>query len=321
MRRRQAFTAALIGAGLVFVAAIVPLPFYVLMPGSAVDLSRAVTVGSTAAPRDRFYLTDVHVLPASPLRLLLAVLPGVTIMPVDAVVPKGISSRRFDDVMSAAMSESQSTAAVVAERAAGLAVTLPPGRVEVEGIDAASKAHGVLAIGDVIRRVDRLDVQRDGDVRAALARVAVGVPVRLAIERGARRLDVMLPTVRIGGRSRLGLLLGERFAPARLAIPVRYTLGDIGGSSGGLMIALRIYEGLRAHRSAPEKRFAGTGTLALDGRVGAIEGTRQKLIAAERVGARVFFVPRANYAEIAGTRDVRVVPVDTFGQAVHELDG
>ncbi len=309
------------GAGLLFVAAILPLPFYLLMPGSAVDLSRAVTVGTTAAPRNQFYLTDVHVLRASPLRLLLALFPGVAIMPIDDVVPRGVSTSRFDDVMTEAMSESQSIAAVVAERAAGLTVTLPPGRVEVDGIDAASKAHGVLAVGDIIRGIDRRDVHRDADVRAALASVGVGAPVRLTIARGAQRLVVVLPTVRIGGRSRLGLLLGERAAPARLAIPVRYTIGDVGGSSGGLMIALRIYDGLHGRRSSVGHRFAGTGTIGLDGRVGAIEGTRQKLIAAERVGARVFFVPRANYAEIAGTRDVRVVPIDTFGQAVHELDG
>jgi PDZ domain-containing protein len=86
------------------------------------------------------------------------------------------------------------------------------------------------------------------------------------------------------------------------------------------MMALRIYDGLRAHGSRTGRIFAGTGTIALDGRIGPIAGTRQKLIAAKRAGARIFFVPRENYAEIAGERDLHVIPVDTFAQAARELD-
>jgi hypothetical protein len=48
---------------------------------------------------------------------------------------------------------------------------------------------------------------------------------------------------------------------------------------------------------------------------------RGLLIAAKRAGARIFFVPRENYPDIAGERDPRVIPVDTFRQAVRVIDG
>jgi PDZ domain-containing protein len=315
------FAGGLICAGILFVAAVLPLPLYVIAPGAAIDLSSAVRVGSTAAPRDRFFLTDVHVMRASPLRLALIVLPGVTVEPAETVIPRGLSARHFDAVMQAAMAQSQSIAAVVAERAAGLAVPLPRGRLEVEAIDAASAAVGVLAVGDVIRSVDGRTVRDDGDVRGAIAAKPAGRPVRVGFDRAGRARQVTIRTVALGGRTRLGVILGLRYAPARLAVPVSYAIGDVGGSSAGLMLALRIYDGLRAPAFGTARSFAGTGTIALDGRVGRIEGTRQKLIAAKRAGARVFFVPRANFADIAGEHDLRVIPVDTFGQALRALDG
>lgn len=319
-RRRQIFTSLLIAAGILFVGAVLPLPLYLVAPGSAVDLSSAVTVGSTAVPRDSFFLTDVRVMRASPLRLALALLPGVTLEHADFVMPAGMGASRFEDLMHAAMTQSQSVAAVVAERAAGLTVPLPAAQVEVEAIDGRSAARGILAVGDVIRIVDRRQIRADADVRAAVARQRPGAAVRIAFDRGGRARSASIRTVALGGAARLGLVLSERYAVPRLAVPVRYAIGDVGGSSGGLMMALRIYAGLRVAANEAPRRLAGTGTIALDGRIGPIEGTRQKLIAAKRAGARIFFVPRANFADIADEREVQVIPVDTFGQAVRALD-
>ncbi len=320
-RRRQTFSGALIAAAILCVAAVLPLPLYLVAPGAAIDLSSAVTVGSTAPPRDRFFLTDVRLIRASPLRLALVLFPGVTLAKADAVVPAGVPGRIFEDSMHAAMTQSQSTAAVVAERAAGLAVPLPDARVEVESIDPASAARGLLVAGDVISSIDRRAVHAGVDVRDAVAAKRPGTPLRVAIERAGGSRVVTIRTVLLAGRTRLGVSLGERYGPVRLAIPVRFSIGDVGGSSGGLMMALRIYAGLRVPAPAGARSFAGTGTLGLDGRIGEIEGTRQKLIAAKRAGARIFFVPRENYPDIAGERDLRVIPVDTFRQAVRVIDG
>jgi PDZ domain-containing protein len=101
--------------------------------------------------------------------------------------------------------------------------------------------------------------------------------------------------------------------------PVHFSIDDVGGSSGGLMFALAIYAELTSDRWRAPGAIAGTGTLAWDGRVGPIEGTFQKLLAAKRVGARIFLVPRENYREVAGEPGIAVVPVDSFSQALAAL--
>jgi PDZ domain-containing protein len=116
--------------------------------------------------------------------------------------------------------------------------------------------------------------------------------------------------------ARLGVLVARRTSRAALPVPVRYAIGDIAGSSGGLMFALEIYESLRPGRARDP--VAGTGTLTTDGRIGPIEGVRQKLIAAERAGAQTFLVPRQNYPELAHDDHpkIRIIPVATFAEAL-----
>jgi PDZ domain-containing protein len=143
--------------------------------------------------------------------------------------------------------------------------------------------------------------------------------VPAVVRRGGQTVDVRAPTIATKGGTRFGIALAPRMLKPELPVPVRFDLQNISGSSGGLMFALEIYGALRPERRLAESSIAGTGTLASDGHVGPIEGAALKLLAAKRAGARVFFVPRENYGDVAGEREIRVVPVDTFRDALAAL--
>jgi PDZ domain-containing protein len=104
--------------------------------------------------------------------------------------------------------------------------------------------------------------------------------------------------------------------------PVTMASGDVGGPSAGLMWALGLYELLTPGDLTQGRAIAGTGTIDLEGTVGPIGGIRDKVIAAERSGADVFFVPADNMAELEGldTGDLELVPVGSFDDALAELD-
>jgi len=317
--RSDWFVGILVAFALLTVLSATPLPWFVVTPGSAVDLNRAVDVGGARPATDRFLLTDVNVTRASPLRLLFALFPGAVLERERHVVSRGIPTVVSRDVMRDAMDESQAAAAVVAERAAGYAVPIPPQRVTIAEIAAHSAVRGALAPGDVLVRVGGRAIRSADDVRRAVSGTAPGTLVRVAYERRGRDRSSLVPTTTIDGHVRLGIVLESEFAKPDLAVPVHYAMGDIEGGSGGLMMALRIYDALHGIGGPPNRTIAGTGTLDYDGRVGPIEGTPQKLIAAKRAGASVFFVPRQNYADVANERDVRIVPVDTFADALRAL--
>jgi Lon-like protease len=316
-RRGSAFVATIV-ALIVFTAlALVPTPFFLISPGTAVDLSQSITAEGHAPPHRHFYLTDVAVTHATALLLAAGLWPGTRIVQRSALFPAGVTLRDYNRISDFAMDDSQHVAAYVAERAAGLRVAPPTRVVVVEDLVDGSRAAGVLRIGDRLVRVGLRPVYAASDVMRAITPLAPGTAAHLEIERDGRIASVVVPTIRTDNGTRLGIYLRERGATT-LPVPVHFDVDGVGGASGGLMFALTIYAELTGDRRGPNA-IAGTGTLDADGKVGPIEGTSQKLIAAKRAGATLFFVPRKNYADISGDRDIAIVPVDSFSQALGAL--
>jgi PDZ domain-containing protein len=316
--RVSTFTSTILFVLVVAGLAAAPTPFWLMAPGKAVDLSTRISVEGHAPPQDRYYLTDVTLTRASVLLLAAKALPGVRVIREDAVVPPGASQRGYDRVLADAMNQSQDVAAVVAERAAGLRVADPARQVVVVDILPASRAIGLLSIGDRVLAVQGRTVASARDAGRLIAHLPAGGAALLRVDRNGRSLTLLVPRGPAVAGGRIGVLLETRFLRPDLPVPVRFALDNIAGSSGGLMFALQIYATLhRMPRAAGA--VAGTGTLAFDGTVGAIEGTEQKLIAAKRAGARVFLVPRANFSDIAAERGIRIVPVDSFREALAAL--
>lgn len=317
-RKRLRFysVAALVAAALSFT----PTPYSLILPGSAVNLNKIITVAGHPQPREQFYLTDVtlqqHV---SPVLLLGKFLPGARLVKAADLVPTGVSDRQFERLMIEAMSESQTAAAEVAERAAGLPVQASNTRVVVRKFIAGSKARGALQIGDVITKVRAQSICTTVQVQNQLAKVAPGSLVPVTVLRQNSPVRTRVRTIATSAGTRFGILLEPRFSQPILPVPVRYNIPNISGSSGGLMFALDIYHALRPAKLRALPAVAGTGTIACDGTVGPIEGAAQKVIAARKAGAQIFLVPRENYHEIVGTTEIRVIPVGTFAQALTAL--
>lgn len=86
------------------------------------------------------------------------------------------------------------------------------------------------------------------------------------------------------------------------------------------MFALEIYNQLVEEDITRGRRIAGTGTIDLDGKIGPIDGVKQKIIAAEREGAELFFVPMENYEKALETATyIKVVAIETIDDAIEYL--
>lgn len=96
------------------------------------------------------------------------------------------------------------------------------------------------------------------------------------------------------------------------------------GGSGGLMIALSIYDKLIETDLTGGKKIAGTGTIDIKGNIGEISGVSYKLIGAVKNKADIFFVPKENYNEALVTKNknklnIEIVEVNTFDDALNYL--
>jgi PDZ domain-containing protein len=105
---------------------------------------------------------------------------------------------------------------------------------------------------------------------------------------------------------------------------------DIGGPSAGLAFTLAMIDELSPGDLTGPRDVAVTGTIALDGTVGAIGGLTQKVSAVHQNGMDVFLVP-ASQAELddpdqlqrlrdAGRGEVEIIPVATLDEALAVLE-
>lgn len=102
--------------------------------------------------------------------------------------------------------------------------------------------------------------------------------------------------------------------------PVDISLKDTGGPSGGLVFALGIVEKLTPEDLLKGRVVAGTGTITIDGHVGAIGGIDDKIIAARNSGATLFFAPAENCADVTHIPSgITVYSVKTLAEAVGDL--
>jgi PDZ domain-containing protein len=314
-RRRSAIylTAVIVTAVGVFART----PFSLIAPGHALDLRNVVTIAGHAPPATHYYMTDVGFIPhVSPFGLVAALEPGWQLVRSEDYQPAGIDDATYDRVMTDAMSQSQEAAIYVAERAAGLSTRPATTRVIVVSVLPASHARNLLRDGDELLGLDHRAIDSAEALATALGRLSPGERAVVDYARDGHRLQATFATIDVGGKARLGVGLQEIATLPKPPVKVRYNIGRISGSSGGVMFALEIYRSFRPADTPATLRIAGTGTIDANGSVGPIAGTVQKVIAAQRAGATLFLVPAENYVDVRSVRGITIVPIHTFGDAV-----
>lgn len=96
------------------------------------------------------------------------------------------------------------------------------------------------------------------------------------------------------------------------------------GSSGGLMIALAIYNSITNDDITKGQKICGTGTIESDGKVGEIGGVKYKLSGAVKKNCDVFIAPKDNYKEALKLKEknnynIRLIEGISFDQVLDEL--
>lgn len=243
------------------------------------------------------------------------------------------------------MRTSEQVAQYVALQRVGYDVEVVPGDVLIEAMVCLeanedgtecvrwSPSDEVLDPGDRIISVEGEQIEGVEDLGRILADHTAGDLVDMTIERprvdgSFTRLDVEVELTTSPDDEERTIVGFYPFDTRRVELPFELDIdtGSIGGPSAGLAFTLTLIDELTPGELTGGGRIAVTGSIGLDGSVGAIGGLRQKASAVAQTGVDTFIVPAAQSEEDlaaareAGGDDLEIIPVATLEEALGELE-
>jgi Lon-like protease len=326
--RKSRITGAFLALILIITLAL-PLPYVIFRPGTPSDvLGKMIAVPSEYEELDRagrsdegrLFLTTVFVTtPRSKVfgaEILKAWISGdETVYPRDAIYPAGQDAERIRSQEKFEMTSSQQYAIYNALTFLGFQV---PTEARVVEVVEESKAKGKIEIGDLIRKVDGKIVSTSSEIVDLVRRKSPGDSISMEVERdGVIRTFPKIDLIKNEAGTAIGLFLVVDFdSPVDISIDIKNT----GGPSAGMIFTLGIIEKMTEEDLLRGRKIAGSGTIDISGRIGAIGGIENKLIGARRSGATLFLAPRNNCDDIAHIPEgLQVIPVSTLAEAVEVL--
>ena len=328
-------TAAALVVILGILAAVLPVPYVVLVPGPVTDtLGNVGTVpvisvkgAQTYGDNGHVYLTTVGVIPGTcdknpTLETALRAWFGKhqAVQPKQVICPPGQTSRAVSEQNASEMTQSQQDAIT----AALLYLHYKP-KVEQIAIGDMSTdvpAAAVLRTGDVILAIDGKEVSGLDQLHSLIGARPAGSELTVTIERNGRRIDAKARTYSDHGRTLLGFSPDLHATFTDVNVKIGIDPNSVGGPSAGLAFTLGIIDKLTPGSLTGGRTVAVTGTIDAFGQVGPIGGIQQKIAGAVDHGATVFLAPASECADArtAAPKKLLLVKVDTLSTAVYALE-
>lgn len=322
----------LVTYGLVIIAALIPVPYLVEMPGPVFNTlgehegTEVVTISGAKTYPTSGTLDMLTVAVAGgpgrqvyPSQALWSVVKKKdTVVPSEAYYPLTTTRDQVTQENNAQMATSQDYAVAAALNHLGKKYETQLG---VGSVAKGAAVEGAVEPGDIITALNGEKITGSAeDITRMQDTVAKGDPVELDIERDGKKLHEKITPKGTADGPKLGVVLAPTY---NFPIEVKFNLEDVGGPSAGLVFALTIIDKLEPGDMTNGKRIAGTGQITEDGTVRPIGGARQKVVAANEAGIEYFLSPADNCAEAAQAAkglDMKVVRVDTLDTAVDAID-
>ena len=298
---------------------LIELPYFSASAGPTGDAVDAVIVDEdfpTFRPEGELLLLTVSLQTVNLYEAAVAFFDGrIDLIDRELLRPQGETDEEARRRGLQAMERSKDIAIAVALAELGLEGILAEG-VKVVGVLPDAPASETLLDGDLVVEMEGLPIRTVEDIRSILGDLRPGDRVAAQVLRQGEPIPLSFAlhsNPDSPDRAMVGIT-------ASTAYPIEIDSANYGGPSAGMIYTLAIIDLLEENSLTDGRVVAGTGTISMDGSVGAIGGIRQKLVAAEAAGADVVLVPRDNYAEArTAPVDVEIVAVESISDAVGYL--
>lgn len=334
MSRKTSIRLSILAAVILMASALYYLPYYVSKPGMAKELEPIIEVEGGYDEEGSFMLTTVRMGRANIYAYIIAKLSKYQeIYALEDIRADNESDEEYNIRQLHMMDSSKTSAIEVAYNKAGIPVKYTYKGVYVLRVMEGMPAEEKLMPGDLVFEVDGNAFESSDEFIKYIGSKKPGDIVKLSYKRNGKSNQVEVPLKALedgSNRAAVGIqLVDDKEIDVDPDVTVQSD--EIGGPSAGLMFSLEIYNQLTEEDLTKGYQIAGTGTITPDGIVGRIGGIQQKVVAADKAGAEIFFAPYekgakdSNYEEaMIAAKDIdtkmEIVPVDTFSDAVSYLE-
>ena len=310
---------------IIILLAVVRLPYDVEMPGGTIDLGNRVKVnGESVDISGSFNMAYVSVVQGSIPHILAAL-----IIPDWDIVPQSESTYENETIEDSnkrdrlLLEQSKDYAIVTALQAASIPYEIENKVNYVAYI--SSEANTTIKVGDNIVKCDGEEVADLNYFKEIINKRKPGDKLNFVVIRDGEETSATAVVYEEDGSNYVGLLVLTTFdIKSDLNIEIDSKSSE-SGPSGGMMMALMVYNAITKQDLTNGKKVVGTGTIALDGSVGEIGGVKYKIMGAVKSHADVFLVPEGNYEEAVKVKkdkkyDIEIVKVGTLQDAIDYLE-
>lgn len=301
-----------------------PVPYYIKMGGGTINLNDEVSIKGEKEEKGSLEALYVKEGKACVLTYLLSyVMPSYEKEKIEDTLLDDEDEASYNYREKLYFTSSLDAATKVAFEKAGKEVDISSSKFLVIYIDKNSKTD--LKVGDEILKIEGKKVKTREEIAKLISDNEKNKQIKITVKRDGKIIDTLNKTTMIEGSQKLGVVISNEINyTSNPKVDFNFN-GRQAGPSGGLMIALTIYNKLVDEDITGGKTIVGTGSIDALGNVGEIGGIKHKLMAAKKRKADIVFVPKANYKEAKELKEKEnykfsLVSVSTFDDAINYLN-
>lgn len=300
----------------------IKLPYYIMAPGGAINITDRVLMDDYQKDKEgslnMLYVAEYEATPAS---MLLAKLKN---WEIDKNEERQITDESVSDIEKRnkiMRDNSLDIATLVAYTEAGKKITI----TEEKNIVIATTMDNGLEVGDVIVEADGKKCKNIDEIKEVISSKEVDDYIEFKVIRDNDEKKIKSRVVLDNNTKVIGVvIITEYDYDKEPEVDIKFKDSE-SGSSGGLMLALTIYNAISGEDIIKRRNIAGTGTISVDGTVGEIDGIKYKIMGAAEDNMDIVLVPEDNYEEAIRTKntynyDMEIVMVKTFREAINYLN-
>ena len=294
---------------IILVVGVFPLPVNLYVGGGIIDLDKRIEISDEYKEKGSFNLAYVKETRATIPTYLLSFITGWD--------RENIKSVKIDeqDNLNAMwkreqlyLKEANDNAIINAYKLAGEKIDIKKEKFIVLYID--QKASTNLEIGDEIVSIDNQEIVNYDDIGNITYKKNINEQITIKVKRDNKEKECYATIQEVDGKRVIGIyLIKLHDYEVERDFKLKFSSRE-GGSSGGFMLSLAIYNRLIPNDITKGLKIVGTGTIDYQGNVGEIGGVKYKLKGAVSNKADIFFVPVDNYVEAMNEKNEHKYNID-----------